>query len=431
MNTGFVILIAILGLSIGLLIGWVIAKAKATAIITELKAKLYGSEERYRITIDNFKQQQQFIDEAQKNLKESFEALSASALRNNNSSFIELAKSKLEEKTTEAKGELEKKEQAIKSLVTPLAESLTKMDDKINALETKREGAYSNISTLLDQMKLSTVALDKETRSLVSALKTSTTRGRYGEIALRRLVEFSGMLEHCDFQEQVSVDSETGRLRPDMIINLPQSRRIVVDSKVPLASYLQFFETEDLELQKKSMEAHVGAIKVHLKQLSNKAYWDQFADAPDFVVMFMQIESSFGAALQLWPGMIEEALNSRIIIATPTTLITILRSIGYSWSHLSTIENIETIRDAAVDLYERSAILMEHMVNIGKGLTGTINNYNRAVGSLEGNFLPQGRKISSLAQGFTKRPMPAVEPIEIITREIIATPPEANNPGNE
>lgn len=417
MDTGLLILIGLLGMAIGSLITWLLVKSKSALVITALETKL-------SMANDSLKQQQKFVEDAQKNLKDAFEALSANALRNNNSSFIELAKSKLEEKTTEAKGELEKKEQAIKSLVTPLTESLTKMDEKINALETKREGAYSNMSTLLDQMKQSTVALDKETRSLVSALKTSTSRGRYGEIALRRLVEFSGMVEHCDFEEQVTVEGDTGRLRPDMIINLPESRRIVVDSKVPLASYLEVFETDDQLLQKQLMDKHVIAIKTHLKQLSSKLYWDQFSNAPDFVVMFMQIESSFGAALQTWPGMIEEALNNKIIIATPTTLITILRSIGYSWSQLSTIENIEAIRDAAVELYERSATLMEHMTNIGKGLTSTITNYNKAVGSLESSFLPQGRRINQLAQGFTKKSLPIIEPIEITARDIVAVPPE-------
>lgn len=357
------------------------------------------------------KEQQTFLEEAQKNLKDAFGALSAQALQRNNESFVALAKTKLE-------SELDKKHQAIDLVVKPLAESLHKMDEKINALETKREGAYANVSTLLDEMKKSTAALDKETRSLVSALKTSTTRGRYGEIALKRLVEFAGMLEHCDFEEQVSRETDHGRLRPDMIIHLPEKRAVVVDSKVPLASYLEIFETDDAILQKQLMDKHIVAIKTHLKQLGSKAYWDQFEHAPDFVVMFMQIESSFGAALQHWPGMIEEALNNRIIIATPTTLVTILRSVGYSWNQMTTVQHIEAIRDAAVELYERSATLMEHVSTIGKSLQTTVKNYNSAVGSLEGNFLPQARKIHQLAQGYVKKEVPEVGPVEVSVREI-------------
>ena len=433
MNDIVIVLIVLAALLLGAFIAWMKARSDSAAAITGLQARLElqqaaaqgqtalaaelqrqltlakednaGLRANYQAAQQRLSDQQKFLEQAQQHLRDAFGALSADALRVSNESLLQIARTGLEEK------------------VSPLNASLTKMDEKINALEARREGAYHQMHTLLDQMRQSTAALDKETRSLVNALKTSTTRGRYGEIALRRLVEFSGMLEHCDFEEQVTTETETGRLRPDMIIRLPENRRVVVDSKVPLAAYLEIFETEDPQQQKLLMDRHITAIKTHLRQLGSKAYWDQFADAPDFVVLFMQIESSFGAALQAWPGVIEEALNNRIIIATPTTLITILRSIGYSWSQLSTIENIEAIRDAAVELYERSAILMEHMSNIGKGLTGTISHYNKAVGSLESSFLPQGRKIHQLAQGFTKKSLPDLLPVETTARDIVAVPP--------
>jgi len=416
MNSSAIILLAVI-VAAGLIIIWLMAK------LTEAVKGRAIAEANYQSAVQRLQEQQQFVDRNQQTLKEAFGSLSADALRSNNESFVALAKARLEEKVTEAKGELDKKQQAIDAVIKPLSDSLHKIDEKINALETKREGAYSQVHTLLDQMRQSTAALDKETRSLVSALKTSTTRGRYGEIALRRLVEFAGMQEYCDFEEQVSTNTEGGRLRPDMIVHLPEKRKVVVDSKAPLAAYLEIFETEDTELQKQLMARHVAAVKTHLRQLGSKAYWDQFDETPDFVVMFMQIESSFGAALQAWPGMLEEALNNRIIIATPTTLITILKSIAYSWSQVKTMENIEAIRDAAVEMYERSATLMEHMASVGKGLSNTINNYNRAVGSLEAGFLPQGRRISQLAQGFVKKSLPEITPIETTARDIIAMPP--------
>lgn len=440
---------------VGALITWFVAKANAASVITLLKSSIEEQKnnimdkeralnekqaslaeavaEKAALQADlksgqeRLKDQQKFVEEAHKNLRDAFGSLSADALRSNNESFVELAKAKLEEKVAEAKGELDVKQATFDAAIKPLSESLNKMDEKINALENKREGAYSQMSTLLDQMKQSTIALDRETRSLVSALKSSTSRGRYGEIALRRLVEFAGMLEHCDFEEQVSVETETGRLRPDMIIRLPENRRVVVDSKVPLASYLEVFETDDQDAQKLLLDKHVAAIKTHLRQLSSKLYWDQFSDAPDFVVMFMQIESSFGAALQVWPGMIEEALGNRVVIATPTTLITMLRSIGYSWNQLNTMANIEAIRDTAVELYERSATLMEHMAGIGKSLSNTVNHYNKAVGSLEASFLPQGRKINQLAQGFTKKTLPELTQVEAAPREIVALPPSQSD----
>jgi len=389
----------------------------------ELTNKNSALTAKFEEAVKAVEEQKKFVEESQKTLKDSFDALSAAALDKNNQSFLDLAKTALDTHVTEAKGDLEKRQLAIDNLVKPLGESLSKMDEKINTLENKREGAYGNISTMLDQMKLTTSALDKETRNLVTALKTSHTRGRYGEIALRRLVEFAGMTDQCDFVEQESADTETGRLRPDMIIKLPANRQVVVDSKVPLSAYLKIFETDDLEQQKLLMGQHVAAIKIHLKQLSGKAYWDQFREAPDFVVLFMQIESSFGAALQAWPELIEEALDNRIIVATPTTLITILKSIGYSWNQLKTMENIEEIRDAAVELYERSNTLMGHMVNIGNSLHSTVTNYNKAVGSLEGNFLPQGRKIQSLSKAYIKNQGKEINPVEVTVRELISFPP--------
>jgi DNA recombination protein RmuC len=394
---------------------------------TELVGQNHSLSAKYAESVKAITEQKQFITDAQLALKHSFDSLSAAALDKNNQSFLDLAKTELKSHINQVQTDLDKRQSAIDNLVKPLGDSLTKMDEKINTLESKREGAYGNISTLLDQMKLSTAALDKETRNLVTALKTSHTRGRYGEIALRRLVEFAGMKEQCDFLEQVSADTDTGKLRPDMVIRLPENRSVVVDSKVPLSAYLQIFETDDADTQKRLLQQHAAAIRIHIKQLSAKAYWDQFPEAPDFVVLFMQIESSFGAALQEWPELIEEALNNRIIVATPTTLITILRSVGYSWNQLKTMENIEAIRDAAVELYERSAMLMEHMVNIGKGLNGTINHFNKAVGSLEGSFLPQGRRIQQMSQAYIKKQLTAAPPIELTVRPITSLPPQTNN----
>ena len=373
---------------------------------------------KYEESLKAVQEQKEFVLQTRQALKESFDSLSASALDKNNRSFLDLAKTALTSHISETKNDLDKRQQAIDSLVKPLGVSLEKMEEKISQLELKREGAYGHLNGLLDQMRLTTLALDKETRNLVSALKTSHTRGRYGEIALRRLVEFSGMLDQCDFIEQQSVEGESGKLRPDMIIRLPGKRSVVVDSKVPLSAYLRIFETEDALLQKQLLAEHILAIKTHLRQLSAKAYWDQFEEAPDFVVLFMQIESSFGAALQAWPGLIEEALSNRIIVATPTTLITILRSVGYSWNQLKTMENIETIREAAVELYERSAILMEHITHIGKGLQGTLMHYNKAVGSLESQFLPQARRIRELSQAYVKKNIPDLAPVETMVREL-------------
>jgi DNA recombination protein RmuC len=421
MNTAIIFLvIAVLAI---VLITWLLVRAEYEK--AGLKASLAAARER-------FEEQQQFVEQAQLHLKDAFGNLSAEALQRNNSSFVELAKAQLQEKVVEAKSEFEKKEQAIGALVRPLSESLEKMDTKIHQLEASRIKAYSDIWNYLDQVRSTTEGLKKETNNLVGALKTSHTRGRYGELALRRLVEHAGLFEHCDFEEQVSVeDGDSGRMRPDMIIRLPGKKTLVVDSKAPLAAYMKMFETDDAEQQRLLLGQHVYAVREHIRKLSAKAYWSQFSEAPDFVILYMHIESSYGVALQAWPEMIEEAMSSRIIVATPTVLLSILLGVGYSWNQLKTMENIEAIRDAAVELHDRSAILLEHIANIGKGLSSTIAHYNKTVGSLESNFLPQARKINALSQAYIKKQeLPEVLPLETGVRPIAAPGgEEKKNPG--
>lgn len=460
MSLTFMILLIILALLIGAVIAWLATKGNYVIQLQTAKAQLQfteqGKEEvqnnlkeitnklalsndelnelkqtqatttaNHKAAISSLAEQKTYITNSEKALKDAFGALSAEALQNNNTSFVELAKAKLQEKVTEAKGEFEKKEQAIGELVKPLGESLKLMDSKIQELEGTRIKAYSDIWNNLEQLKTTNEGLKKETSNLIGALKTSHTRGRYGEIALRRLVEHAGMFEHCDFEEQVSVEDESGKLRPDMIIKLPGNKTLVVDSKAPLAAYMKMFETEDANEQKLLLNQHVAAVKDHFKKLSNKAYWSQFKEAPDFVIMYIHIESSYGCALQAWPEMIEEAMKSRIIIATPTVLLSILMGIGYSWNQLKTMENIEEIRDAAVLLHDRTATLVEHFVKVGSGLTGTVNNYNKAIGSLESSFLPQARKIKTLSEAYAKNTIPQTTPIEPAIRMITAQIPKA------
>jgi DNA recombination protein RmuC len=209
-----------------------------------------------------------------------------------------------------------------------------------------------------------------------------------------------------------------------MIINLPERKKLVVDSKVPLSSYLKVFDTDDPEQQKTFLTFHTNAVKDHLKKLSAKSYWQQFDETPDFVIMYMHIESSFGSALQSCPELFEEAFKSRIIIATPTILISILMSVGYSWNQIKTMENIEEIRSAAVELFERSSIFINHIVSVGDSLENTVKHYNNTVGSLESNFMPQARRINSLSQAYTKKILKDLEPIELAPRKVTVVLPE-------
>lgn len=393
-------------------------------VMNELNARLHILQEenimgeaRYREAERRLQDQQLFIEQSNEQLKHAFNALSAEALQHNNASFVALAKATLETQMTDAKGDLEKRQQAIDALVKPLSDSLHRFDENMRQLERDRQQQYGQINQFILGVQQSTEKLQKETHGLVSALKTSHIRGRYGEIALRRVVEFAGMTEHCDFSEQVSVAGEDGQLRPDMIIRLPEGKTIVVDSKVPLSAYMQAFETENEEERKVLLARHAAAVRDHLKKLSAKAYWSQWQQSPDYVILYMQIESSFGAALQAEPELIEDGIKNRVVLATPTTLITLLRTVGFVWQQLHVAENIEEIRDAGIELYNRTNVLVKHFANIGGSLKTAVSHYNDAVASLESRFIPQARKLYNLGPAL-KHTLPEMKQVEISLRKI-------------
>ena len=301
-------------------------------------------------------------------------------------------------------------------MVKPLTESLTKFDTKIQDIEKARVGAYSEMNVLLRNMQGTTDKLQKETNTLVTALKTSQVRGKYGEIGLKRVVEFAGMSEFCDFDEQASVTTEDGKLRPDLIVKLPGQRRVIVDAKVPLASYMQAFETTDENEKKEFLKKHAIAVREHLKKLSAKSYWSQFEDSPDYVIMYLQIESSFGAALEFDRTLIEDGINNGIIFATPTTLITMLRTIAFSWQQVSIAENIYQIRDAGVELYSRVTTLIQHIGAVGNNLNSATQNYNKVIGSLESRFIPQVKKLKEIGGTLMDKDVPELNTIETSLR---------------
>ena len=376
-----------------------------------------NGEARFREMENRLREQQDFVDQSNEKLKDAFNALSAEALKHNNSSFVALAKSTLETQMTDAKGDLEKRQQAIDAMVKPLSESLHRFDESMRQLESNRQQQYGQINQFILGVQQSTEKLQKETHSLVSALKTSHIRGRYGEIALRRVVEFAGMTEHCDFSEQVSVNGDEGVLRPDMIIRLPEGKTIIVDSKVPLSAYMRAFETEDEEERRVLLNQHAAAVKDHLKKLSAKAYWSQWQHSPDYVILYMQIESSFGAALQAEPSLIEDGIRNRVVFATPTTLITLLRTVGFVWQQLHVAANIEEIRNAGIELYNRTNVLVRHFTNVGSSLKMAVSHYNDAVASLESRFIPQARKLYNLGPAL-KQTLPETKPVETMVRQL-------------
>ena len=336
------------------------------------------------------------LGEAQARFSDAFKALSAEALRDNNTSFLELARSTLEKTQEGAKGDLEKRQEAIDALVRPMRESLEKVDAKINDLEKARTGAYEALTTQVRSLAETQNYLRSETSNLVRALRSPIVRGRWGEIQLRRVVELAGMIDHCDFVEQTSVQTEEGRLRPDMIVRLPAGKDIVVDAKASLNAYLESLEAQDDASRAARLEQHAMQLRTHIDQLSRKSYGEQFKTAPEFVVLFIPGEVFFSAALERDPSLIEYGVGKNVMLASPTVLIPLLRAVYYGWKEERLALNAREVWQLGSELYKRFADLANHFAKLGKSLNNSIEAYNGAVGSLESRVLVSARKFKEL-----------------------------------
>ncbi|HKJ76366.1 MAG TPA: DNA recombination protein RmuC [Gammaproteobacteria bacterium] len=327
--------------------------------------------------------------EAREKLSESFSQLASEALRHNSGEFLKLAQENLKQFQVQAQGDLAQREKAVENLVKPIREALEKTESQVQRLEAQRQEAHGALTRHLE-------SLQSETRNLTRALRRPEVRGQWGEMTLKRLAELAGMVEHCDFFEQESVESEGGRQRPDMVVRLPDKRAIVVDAKAALDAYLDASEAEDETVRDQHLTRHARNVRSRVKELADKAYWNQFAEAPDFVVLFIPGEQFLSAALEVDRELLEFAMERKVILATPTSLIALLRAVAFGWRQEALAENAERIRQAGKELYDRLTTFSDHLGKVGRNLDTAVDNYNKAVGSFDSRVLPGARRFAEM-----------------------------------
>lgn len=410
------------GAVVGWLLAWTLARARAeerarlaaeegAARLAGLQSQAARLEEQLAGERRRIEEQARTFAEMEARFREAFASLSADALRANTEEFLKLAGTRFDGLRSAARGDLEARQKAIDALLDPMRKGLEKVETVLHGVEKERVGAYGSLVEQVKALALSQGELKSETANLVRALRAPQVRGRWGEIQLRRVVEMAGMLEHCDFEEQVSVSGEEGRLRPDLVVHLPGGKSIVVDAKTPLEGYLLALEAKDDATREARLADHARQVRDHMKALSQKAYWEQFQPAPEFVFMFLPGETFFSAALQKDPGLLELGVAQRVVLASPTTLITLLWSVAHGWQQERIAENAQRIVDAGKALCDRLRVFTEHYQKVGRGLGAAVGAYDDATRSMQRMLLPAVRKVEELGAGAAE-PVPEVGPLD-------------------
>ena len=416
----------IIGIAAGALGVWLILRARlaelrgahnAAAVAERQVAGLTATLEHERAASA---EKLQLVEQAQAKLTDSFEALAAKALQSNNQAFVALAKSELGQHQIKAREELDKRATAMDALVKPIAESLTNVDKKIEQLELARQRAQGELHGHLKNVTAQQEQLRRETQNLATALRAPHTRGRWGEMQLRRVCEMAGMVKHCDFSEQETVMSDDGRLRPDVVVRLAGDKRVVIDAKVPLAAYLDAIEAQDEDTRKAHLQSHVRQVRDHVKKLAAKSYWDQFEQTPEFVVMFVD-EAMYRAALDEAPGLMEEAFEQNVLIATPVSLLSLLRAAHYGWRQEQIERSAQEIAELGRELHGRLGRFASKLAKIGRGLNTSVTAYNDAVGSFDSRVLVPARKLSEHGAASDTKELEAPAQVDLMPR-VVQTP---------
>ncbi|MDA0683651.1 MAG: DNA recombination protein RmuC [Bacteroidetes bacterium] len=384
---------------------------------SSLRADLAAERAAREQEIKGWAEKQEALIQAQEELMKQFDALSRKALDSNSKSFMELAKTQIEKMVQDVDTKEEKRKLELEKLVSPLSKTLEDVSKHVREVEKERERAYTSITEQVKGLSVAQESIRKEAANLVNALRKPSVRGRWGEIQLKRVVEMAGMLDHCDFEEQHTVHSDSGRLRPDMIVHLAGGKTIVVDAKAPLSAYLDAIETDDEDERERFMRKHAEQVKIHIRQLSTKAYQDQFDSTPDMVVLFLPGESFYYAAQEIDPTLIEQGVENNVVIATPTTLITLLKAVAYGWRQEQLTENAQKISRLGQELYERLSVLSEHINKVGRGLNSAVTSYNKAAASMESRVLVSARKFKELGSS-TSSELPEMKQIEGTPRQL-------------
>ena len=384
-------------------LGWLIARLRAQKLISELSTTL------------ELERRQAAAKLAE--VEKTFALLSSEALRQNSKTFLQLAQETLKQFHVQAKGDLEQKEKAVENMVKPIREALEKTEQQVRLMENERKEAYGALHKHLETMAQTQLLLQGETRNLVQALRRPEVRGQWGEMTLKRLAELAGMVEHCDFTTQETVSGEDSSMRPDMVVRMPDGREIVVDVKTPLDAYLSAVEAADDATRTKHLEHHARKVRERVRELATKAYWNQFKNAPDFVVLFIPGDQFLSAALDVDHALLEDALKQKVILATPTSFVALLRAVAYGWRQEALAANADRIREVGEDLYQRLAVFTEHLSKLGSSLEGSVSHFNKAVGSFDSKVLPGARKFVEMGVS-PKKTLEPPAPLEITPRAV-------------